>query len=118
VHEIGLCEEIVAATVREAAGREVSAVRVTVHGHPVDHEVVDMGFRLAAAGTVAEGAHLDVLTQPPVVQCRSCGNRAPAASALAMVACPACGGVDVDADDSEGLVVEWIRFTEAGRPNT
>jgi hydrogenase nickel incorporation protein HypA/HybF len=116
VHEIGLCEEIVAATVREAAGRDVRAVRVTVRGHPVDREVVDLGFRLAAAGTVAEGADLDVLTEPPVVQCRTCGNRAAAASALAMVACPACGGVDVDAEDSEGLVVDWIRFAEAERP--
>jgi len=51
VHESGLSEAIVGAALRRGAGRRVTAVRVRVGGHPVDPEVVTMGFQLAATGT-------------------------------------------------------------------
>lgn len=111
MHELGLVQAIVAATVRRAAGRQVSAVRVRVSGHPVDSQVIDFGFRVAAAGTVAETARLEVVTEPPTVRCRDCGDRAHASSALALVACQACGGIDVEVAEDGGVVVESIWFT-------
>ncbi len=41
MHELGLCEAIVAATVRRAAGRRVTAVRVRIGGVDVDVDGTD-----------------------------------------------------------------------------
>jgi hydrogenase nickel incorporation protein HypA/HybF len=118
VHEMGLCEAIVDATVRRAAGRPVSRVRVRVTGHPVDRDVLDMGFRLAAAGTVAESAAVDVVVDPPAVRCRGCGALEPAPDALALAACRRCGGIDVEIDDDGGVALESITYGAAAASET
>ncbi|WP_235018030.1 hydrogenase maturation nickel metallochaperone HypA/HybF [Thermomonospora echinospora] len=109
---MGLCEAIVDATLRRAGGRRVSAVRVRATGHPVDPGVVEQGFRLAAAGTVAEGAALDLVVEPPAVRCRSCDETSPVTTATALAACPRCGGLDVTVPAGDGLVVESIATTD------
>lgn len=108
MHELGLCDGIVEAVLRRAAGRRVSAARVRIGGHPVDPEVMEQGFALAAMGTPAEGAALDVVSEPSTVHCRGCGSRAPVADHLALVACRACGGVDVEVVGSDEAVLESI----------
>lgn len=108
MHETGLCEAIVEATVRRARGRRVIAVRVRVGGHPVDPDVIDQGFRLASTGTVAEDASLEAIASPLIVHCRGCGARTDATDALSFVACPACGGVDVEAAGGDEIVLESI----------
>jgi hydrogenase nickel incorporation protein HypA/HybF len=118
VHELGLCEAIVDAAVRRADGRTVCRLRVRVTGHPVDRQVLDLGFRLAAAGTVAESAHVEVVVDPPVVRCRDCGTSEPAPDALALAACRHCGGVDVAVDDRDQVALESITYqaATAGEP--
>jgi hydrogenase nickel incorporation protein HypA/HybF len=108
VHELGLCEAIVAATVRRAAGRRVTAVRVRIGGHPVDPEVVTQGIRLAATGTVAEDVTVDLVLEPMRLTCRECGRIGPIEDHLAMVACTRCGGVDVDVDGTDDVRLESI----------
>ncbi|MBA9001631.1 hydrogenase nickel incorporation protein HypA/HybF [Actinomadura cellulosilytica] len=110
MHEMGLCEAIVDAVLLRAEGRRVRAVRVRVAGHPVVREVVDQGFALAAAGTVAEGAELDLVVEPPGVVCRLCAEWSPVTTARALLACPRCGGLDVVPAEEERLVVEAITF--------
>jgi len=112
VHEMGLCQAIVEATLRRAAGRPVRAVRVRVGGHPVDPQVIAQGFRMAAAGTYAEGAELDLVVEPQTAHCRSCGADSPVTAATVLVACPRCGGLDMDAPLTEQLVVESIAISE------
>lgn len=114
MHETGMCDEIVRAVLSRAEGRQVAAVRVrAAHaGHRADPEVVEQGFRVAAAGTPAEGARLDLVTEPPAVSCRDCGARTPATDALALVACPRCGGVDVELAGDTGVVVESITYQQ------
>ncbi|MEV0400134.1 hydrogenase maturation nickel metallochaperone HypA [Actinoallomurus sp. NPDC050550] len=114
MHEMGLCDAIVDAAVRRARGRRVTGVRVSVAGHPVDPDVIDQGFQLAAAGTVAEGASVELVLRPPSVHCRGCGARNDATDALVLAACPRCGGIDVDAVDAEEVVLESIAFEPAG----
>ncbi|TNY37991.1 hydrogenase maturation nickel metallochaperone HypA [Thermomonospora catenispora] len=111
MHEMGLCEAIVDAVLQRAEGRRVRSVRVRVAGHPVVREVVDQGFAMAAAGTVAEGAELELVVEPPGVVCRACAEWSPVTSARALVACPRCGSLDVASAEDERLVVEEIAFS-------
>jgi hydrogenase nickel incorporation protein HypA/HybF len=108
VHEMGLCDAIVAATLERAAGRPVRRVRVRVGGHPVDPDVISQGFRLAAAGTVAAGADVELVVEPLLVRCLDCGGQAPARDAMLLVACPRCGGVDVEVRGGDRVVIESI----------
>ncbi len=108
MHETGLCEGIVDAALRRARGRNVTGVRVRIGGHPVDVEVVRQGVQLAAAGTVMAGAELDLVLDPMRVVCRDCAHDAPVADHLAIVACPSCGGVDVQLIGDDEVLLESI----------
>lgn len=108
MHELGMCEGIVEAVVRRAGDRPVRAVRVRVGGHPVDPDVIEQGVRVAAMGTVAEGADIDLMLEPLRVRCRRCREETPVNSAMALAACPACGAVDVEVAGHEDVVLESI----------
>jgi hydrogenase nickel incorporation protein HypA/HybF len=107
---MGLCETIVETVLRAAGGRQVSSARVRVGGHPVDPGVIDQGFRMAAAGTSAAGAAIEVVVEPLTVHCRDCGADAPVASAMDLTACSRCGGVDVEVTGAEYAVLDSIAF--------
>jgi hydrogenase nickel incorporation protein HypA/HybF len=107
---MGLCETIVETVLRAAGGRPVTSARVRVGGHPVDPVVIDQGFRLAAAGTPAADATIELVIEPLTVHCRNCGAGAPVASALDMAACSRCGGVDVAVTGAEYAVLDAIAF--------
>jgi hydrogenase nickel incorporation protein HypA/HybF len=108
VHELGMCEGIVEAAVRRANGRQVTSVRVRVGGHPVDAGVVEQGFQLAAFGTVAEGAALDLVMEPMTLRCGGCGHESPVMDHLAMVACPRCNGIDIEVIGDDQVLLESI----------
>jgi hydrogenase nickel incorporation protein HypA/HybF len=99
MHELGLCEDILRAVLRRAAGRTVIAARVRIGGHPVDPEVINQNVQIAAVGTPAEGIRVEVISQPTALRCRSCGQAADAGDAMALVACRRCGGLDIAAED-------------------
>jgi hydrogenase nickel incorporation protein HypA/HybF len=109
MHELGLCEDILQAVLRRAGGRRVRAARVRVGGHPVDPEIISMNVQIAAAGTVAEGLRVDVVSSPTGMRCRACGRLADPDDAFALIACRHCGGIDVVADgDDHDVVLESI----------
>ncbi len=112
MHELGLCDAILDATLARARGRRVRAVRVRVGGHPVDPEVIQHGVRVAAMGTVAEDVRVELIYEPMVLRCRSCGHESSADDAMAMVACRRCGGMDIDAEGTEQAVLESITVDE------
>jgi hydrogenase nickel incorporation protein HypA/HybF len=65
VHEVGLCEALLDAVERRAAGRRVLGVKFRVgEQHRVVDEALDQAFELVAAGTVAEGAHVELEVVP------------------------------------------------------
>ncbi|SBT43036.1 hydrogenase/urease maturation nickel metallochaperone HypA [Micromonospora narathiwatensis] len=113
MHETGLSEAIVAAAVRRAAGRRVTGLRVRIGGHPVDAAVVTQGIRVAAVGTVAADTAVDLVLEPMTVRCHECGRDGPITDHLAMVACPQCGGVDVDVAGDDDVVLESITVDTA-----
>jgi hydrogenase nickel incorporation protein HypA/HybF len=112
VHELGLCEGILAAVERRAAGRRVTRVRVRAGArHRVVESALDQAFALVSRGTVADGADVDLVVVPVRVRCLDCGHQAEAADALA--ACPACGGLDLDLEGGDELILESIELEEA-----
>jgi hydrogenase nickel incorporation protein HypA/HybF len=112
VHELGLCEGVLEAVERRAAGRRVTRVRVRVGArHRVVPSAFDQSFALVAQGTVADGATVDLVVVPVTVRCLDCGNEAEATDALP--ACPACGGLDLESEGGEELILESIHLEEA-----
>lgn len=112
MHEWGLCDAIAEAVLERADGRRVRGVRVRISGHPVDPAVIDQGYRLATAGTPAADALLDVVQEPGTVRCRACGASTPADDAMHLVACPRCGGLDIEVAAGSGAVLESITVDE------
>lgn len=65
MHEFGYCEAILDAVERRAAGRQVARVRVRIGElHAVAEPALAQSFELAAAGSVADGAAIDLVTVP------------------------------------------------------
>jgi len=111
VHELGLCEGILEAVERRAAGRRVTRVRVRVGAqHRVVSSAFDQSFALVSQGTVADGAAVDLVVVPVSVTCLDCGHEAEAADPLA--ACPACGGLDLTTKGGDELILEAIHVEE------
>lgn len=108
MHETGLSEAIVVAAVRRAAGRRVTGLKVRIGGHLSDPEVITQGIQVAAAGTVAAGAAVDLVLEPMTMACRDCGRSGPVEDHLMMAACPRCGGVDITVTGDDDIVLESI----------
>ncbi|HEY2429753.1 MAG TPA: hydrogenase maturation nickel metallochaperone HypA [Acidimicrobiales bacterium] len=109
MHELGLCEDIVAAVEQRAAGRAVARVRVRVgrlhHVHP---EAFEQSFAMAAAGGVAEEATAELVLLPVRARCGACGGEAEADEL--MTACPACGSFDLELTGGDELVLESLEY--------
>ena len=110
MHELGMCEAIVDAIARRAGERPVARVRVRVgrlhHVHP---EAFDQSFAMAAAGSVAEDAHAELVILPIQGRCHTCGSDFEAKDAFGE-ACPTCGGVDVEMTGGDELILESIEY--------
>jgi hydrogenase nickel incorporation protein HypA/HybF len=116
MHEMGLCEAILEAVLRRANGRAVKSVRVRVGGHPVNPGVIDQAFRLAAAGTAAADADIDLVMTPSTVRCRGCGAQPAVADAFDLAVCSQCGGFDVEVAGIDEVVLESITLKRAPEP--
>jgi hydrogenase nickel incorporation protein HypA/HybF len=109
MHELGLCEDIVAAVEHRAGTRPVARVTIRVgrlhHVHP---DAFDQSFAIAAAGGVADGAAATLVLLPVRVVCAGCG--AAHESDEMIVICPSCGGVDLSLTGGEELLLESIEY--------
>ena len=107
-----MCEAILDAVERRAAGRQVTRVRVRVGAlHRVVEPALDQAFSLVSEGTVAAGAAVDLVVVPATVSCADCGHQAEATDVLAVcAACGACGGADLEVAGGDELVLESIQL--------
>lgn len=111
MHEVGLASGVLEAVEHRAAGRRVLGAGVRVGAsHRVSVASLAQGFELVAAGTVAEGAVLEVELVPTPLACGACGTTSSVEDQAA--ACPACGSVDVTLDRRDELVLTWIRVED------
>lgn len=107
MHELGLCEPLLEAVREQAAGRVVTSVRVRVGAlHAVTPDAFDQAFAVAAQGTEAEGADVDLVVTPALIICRAC--RTTTESAAPHPLCPVCGAADTEVSGGNELVLESI----------
>lgn len=107
MYELGLCESVLDAVEKRAAGRRITAARVKVGVlHRVPREAFDSAFTVISTGSVAQGAAVDLVMVPVRVHCRSCGLDGNADDLLA--SCPACGSADLDSDGGDEVLLESI----------
>jgi hydrogenase nickel incorporation protein HypA/HybF len=113
MHELGMCEPLVQAVTARADGRRVTGIGVRVGSrHRVDPAAFEMAFTLAAEGTVAEGATMELIDEPAQLRCNQCEAEGEWSVALAL--CPSCGSADVAISGGDELVLEWITMAPAG----
>jgi hydrogenase nickel incorporation protein HypA/HybF len=118
VHELALCQGLMAEVDRVARTQHASAVhcvRVAVGAlSGVEPGLLERAFHIARAGTVAHLARLQLEVLPARVACDACDVQAevPANRLL----CPACGTWRVRLTGGEELLltqVEWTRDAHA-----
>jgi hydrogenase nickel incorporation protein HypA/HybF len=111
MHEMGLCEAVLA-VVRDVSDDEpVRRVRLRVgRRQGVVPHVFDYCWRLVAWDTGAADAVMELVDVPVRVRCRAC--QAEGEPEDGTVACPACGAVSVDLVAGEELMVEEVEVED------
>lgn len=94
MHEMAITQSVVDAVCEHAAGRRVHSVKLEVGALcAIVPDSMLFCFDLATAGTVADGARLDLNVEPGAAHCRTCGERFHVADLILL--CP-CGSADVE----------------------
>lgn len=117
MHEFGMCDGIVEAVQRRAAGRPVARVRVRIGTlHRAVEAAFQQAFAHAAEGTEAEHAAVELVVIPVSATCLACGVVAESNDII--VVCPDCGSTDLDLTAGEELILESIEYEAgSGAPN-
>jgi hydrogenase nickel incorporation protein HypA/HybF len=106
MHELGITEEIVALVVERARGARVRAVVLQIGKlTAVLPEAVRFCFELCSAGTVLEGARLDIIETPGRARCPRCAQEMELAQPFGRCA---CGNSDLDWLAGEELNIKEI----------
>ncbi|MCA1648448.1 MAG: hydrogenase maturation nickel metallochaperone HypA [Chloroflexi bacterium] len=108
MHELAMCESIMEAVERRADGRRVGGITVRVGVlQRVWKPAFEQCFEMVAAGTLAEGASVDLVVLPVRSTCGSCGRAAE--SDDQPLACATCGSTDLDVTGGDELMLESMR---------
>ena len=93
MHELSVCQSLLEQVERIAADHGAERVeRIRLRIGPlsgVEADLLRSAYPLAAAGTIAEGAELDIEPAPVLVHCVSCGAETEATPNRLL--CGACG---------------------------
>jgi hydrogenase nickel incorporation protein HypA/HybF len=117
MHELSIAEGVVDVAVRHARGRRVTAVELKVgHLRQVVPSALEFAFELVAQGTPVEGARLVLEQVPAKVACRACSAEGEVGDFP--LACPDCGGLDVEVVGGEELLVDSLELEEALAANS
>jgi D-sedoheptulose 7-phosphate isomerase len=109
MHEFGLCEGVLDAVRKRAAGRQVAGIRVRCGvRHAVDAASMAQAFSVVAAGTEAADATVEVITVPAAITCRDCGTAGESTDLVAV--CHECDSVNVELDGGDELTLESVRY--------
>ena len=108
MHELGLTQEIIEIVAQNAEERKVKRIVLEIGKLScVLPDAVRFCFDLCAAGTIAEGAELEIVQPPGRGRCRRCG----AEFALhAVIARCVCGSSDIDWLTGEELRIKTLEL--------
>lgn len=109
MHEMALCEGVLAIALEASAGREVSRVKVRVGQlQRVLPESWDMCWKMASMDTAAQAATVELVESPALVLCHDCGTEGAPRPPLD---CAACGSHAVEVKAGDEILVEEIELT-------
>jgi hydrogenase nickel incorporation protein HypA/HybF len=107
MHELALCEAILATVVRRSDGKQVDRVQVRIgYFRQVVPDSLQFSWELLTEGTELEGCVLDVDHVPAVVECRSCG--AGTALDAPILLCGTCLSSDVELVSGEEFLIASV----------
>jgi hydrogenase nickel incorporation protein HypA/HybF len=112
MHELAVCQaliEQVERVARQNEARRVISIVVTIGPlSGVEPQLLEHAYPLAAAGTLAEHAALEIEIVPVRVHCRSCGADSDAAANR--LVCGACGDWQVDVTGGEEMILKRVEL--------
>lgn len=109
MHEIGICQSVLAAVEQRADGRPVDAFTVRVGTLlRVVPEAFTQSFALVAAGSVADGAEPELQFVPVSCHCEACDTSFETDDPVPT--CPDCDSVRVARSGGDDLVLTSVRY--------
>lgn len=115
MHEFGYVESLLPVLEKRADGRSVTRLGVRAG---VLHRLVDDSFQQAfdtvAAGTVADGARVELEQVPVEVSCTDCGATSDATQQEST--CPSCGSTAITNTSGDEFVLHWVAYADAEEP--
>lgn len=113
MHELSVCQALLDQVEAIARDRNACAVtEINVQIGPlsgVEPILLQQAFRIASAGTLAEGARLNLSTMPVRVHCRSCGVET--AALPARLVCAECGDWRTTLVSGDDLLLTTIELS-------
>ena len=107
MHELALGQAIADTVERHADGRHVERVLVRIgHLRQVVPDSLQFSWQLLVEGTNLDGCTLDVDHVPAIVECAACA--AATTLDLPVLACGACGSLDVELRSGEEFLIVAI----------
>lgn len=120
MHELSVCQSVIAQVERIAAEHAASGVSlIKLQIGPlsgVEPALLAQAFPIAQANTIAEGATLELETLPIRVRCRSCDAES-AASANRLI-CGACGDWHTDIVSGDEMLLASLELITETRPTS
>jgi hydrogenase nickel incorporation protein HypA/HybF len=117
MHELSIAEAVVGIAERHARGRKVTKVELRCgHLRQVVPSALSFSFELVAAGTLVEGAELELEVIPAAGVCRTCGGETPLPELP--LACRLCGSPEVEVTQGEELLVDSLELEEKSATST
>jgi len=119
MHELSICQALIDQVLGLAREHQASGVeRIVLSVGPlsgVEPALLMTAYPVAAAGTVAEAADLELVQSAARVRCRGCGHEAEVPPNR--LSCPACGDYHTDLMSGDELLLIRVELTtEAPAP--
>jgi hydrogenase nickel incorporation protein HypA/HybF len=108
MHELGLTQEILEIVTQRARARKVKRIVLEIGKLScVLPDAIRFSFDLCAAGTIAEGAELEITQPPGRGRCRQCGAEFALHGVLARCG---CGSSDIEWLSGEELRIKTMEI--------
>ena len=113
MHETMIAQGIVDAISKEAQKHNAKPVGAKISCgqlNPINDEVMNFAFEIAANGTVCEGVSLEIVHIPLKATCKSCGGGFE--FDIYSPGCSACQSSDINIEPDAPLLLEEIEFED------
>ena len=116
MHELAICQALIAQVEAVANGLEDSrnkVMRIVVKIGPLsgaELPLIERAYPMAAVGTVAEGAVLDLEAMPIKISCKRCGAETEARANRLL--CAACGDYHTALISGDELLLARVEFAK------